>query len=82
MALFFLSCVTLCSQICTFSNGDLDPLAVAGVSNSTNPSVAAVIIKGGAHHLDLRHSNPADTPSVIAARKKYRTLISSWMKEQ
>ena len=58
----------------------IDPWSVGGVKKSTNPSVVVINIEDGAHCFDLRHSNPADTPSVIAARKKERSLIASWIK--
>ena len=66
-------------QIPFFSNGVLDPWSAGGVLKSLSDSLVAIIIEEGAHHLDLRHSNPKDPPSVIEARKREREYFSQWI---
>jgi lysosomal Pro-X carboxypeptidase len=63
-----------------FSNGDLDPWSGGGVyQNITKNSVYSILIRGGAHHLDLRDSNPADPPAVKEARDFEKERIREWI---
>jgi len=63
-----------------FSNGLLDPWSSGGVLKSGEGGVVAIIIPEGAHHLDLRGSNPSDPVSVVQARKQERAYIDKWIK--
>jgi len=63
-----------------FSNGLLDPWSSGSILKPTG-GITTVIIPEGAHHLDLRASNPADPISVIAARKTEKKNISKWIWE-
>ncbi|XP_029188961.2 dipeptidyl peptidase 2-like [Acropora millepora] len=62
-----------------FSNGDLDPWRPGGVLESVSSTLVAVLVKGGAHHLDLRASNPQDPPTVTEARKLELQLIARFL---
>jgi len=64
-----------------FSNGVLDPWSGGGLLKSVSSSIIAILIDQGAHHLDLRSSNPADPPSVIAARETEKSYISKWIRQ-
>jgi len=62
------------------SNGLLDPWSSGGVLYNLSSSTVAVIIPEGAHHLDLRASNPADPVSVRTARYVHRKFIRLWLR--
>lgn len=64
-----------------FSNGDLDPWRYGGVLEAIPgaPSLVPILVKGGAHHLDLRGSDHRDPPAVTAARLLEKTIIQFWL---
>jgi len=62
-----------------FSNGDLDPWRPGGVLQDVSPTLVAVLVKGGAHHLDLRTSNPKDPATVTQAREQELELIQKFI---
>lgn len=64
-----------------FSNGNLDPWSGGGIKTTLAPSLPAIIIEQGAHHLDLRFSSPADPASVTVARQQETNYLASWARE-
>ena len=64
-----------------FSNGQLDPWRPGGITHATAPSVATVIVADAGHHMDLMFSNPADMPSVRAARAVEVEHMHRWVRE-
>jgi len=63
------------------SNGLLDPWHVGGVQETLSETLVAVIIPSGAHHIDLRRENAADTPDVKSARQLEMQKISKWLSQ-
>jgi lysosomal Pro-X carboxypeptidase len=64
-----------------FSNGEFDPWRSGGVLRDLSPSVRALEVDKGAHHLDLFFSNPADPPSVRQVRQAEIEAIRGWVNE-
>ena len=63
-----------------FSNGQYDPWRSGGVVADLSPSLRALEVEHGAHHLDLFFSNPADPPSVRAARDAEVKAMKEWIR--
>lgn len=59
--------------------GDHDPWSAGGSLTDISDTVIAIIVEGGHHHVDLRSSDPADTPSIIAARQREVELIRQFI---
>jgi lysosomal Pro-X carboxypeptidase len=77
-----LMCACVCvpsAAFAVFSNGDLDPWSTGGIMETLNPALPAVVIEEAGHHMDLFFSNPADTPSVLAARAFELKTIQQWL---
>ena len=66
-----------------FTNGHLDPWSGAGVLStiSISNTLIAYVIEDGAHHVDLRGRNSADTPSITAARLLGLELMTKWINQ-
>jgi Serine carboxypeptidase S28 len=64
-----------------YSNGLLDPWHDGGILKNVTDTVVAILIKEGAHHLDLRSSDPRDPQSVIVAREAEVQLIKQFIQE-
>jgi lysosomal Pro-X carboxypeptidase len=66
-----------------FSNGLLDPWSAGGVLDTKgfHPSVVALLIPHGAHHLDLMFSHKSDPLDVKIARQVELMHIDKWIKE-
>ncbi|KAM8822258.1 lysosomal Pro-X carboxypeptidase isoform 1-T1 [Synchiropus picturatus] len=64
-----------------FSNGDLDPWSAGGVALNISDSLVSVLIRDGAHHLDLRFANALDPPSARAARALELHYFQLWIKQ-
>jgi hypothetical protein len=62
-----------------YSNGLLDPWHDGGILKNISDTVVAVLIEDGAHHLDLRSSDPRDPQSVIDARQAEVQLIKEFI---
>jgi len=65
-----------------WSQGEYDPWRGGGVVENINDSLLAVIIEGGAHHLDLFFSHKDDPDSVIAARELEMSQVRKWINEK
>lgn len=64
-----------------WTNGHMDPWSGGGVLESLSDTLIAIVIKDGAHHLDLMWSNPLDPQSVLDARQTQKDNMWKWIGE-
>lgn len=62
-----------------FSNGMMDPWSCFGVFTNRSATVWAFNITDAPHHVDLRHSDPADNNYILDARKFHIQAIKQWL---
>ena len=62
-----------------FSNGEYDPWRAGGVVTDLGPTVRALTVAKGAHHLDLMFSNALDPDSVRAVREAEVDAMRAWI---
>ena len=66
------------------ASGQLDPWRAAGIQDvpkGAPDSIVVRVIENGAHHLDLRESNPMDPSSVVDVRREQKAAIRRWVEE-
>ena len=66
-----------------FSNGLLDPWHGGGFLEGVGAKgreMPAVLVPKGAHHLDLRASDPRDPPGTAEAREREAGYIKEWLR--
>uniref|UniRef100_A0A7S3FTN2 Lysosomal Pro-X carboxypeptidase n=1 Tax=Strombidium rassoulzadegani TaxID=1082188 RepID=A0A7S3FTN2_9SPIT len=65
-----------------FSNGELDPWRAGGVYKFVQFDLPFYVIRGGAHHLDLREPMPEDKETNVGwVRDQETQLIEQWINE-
>lgn len=63
-----------------FSNGNLDPWKAGGVTSFVSIDLPVYIIKGGAHHLDLRTPDDQTDPEDLKwVRQQESEVIGQWV---
>eukprot|EP01064_Diplonema_japonicum_P033751 TRINITY_DN6744_c0_g1_i1.p1 TRINITY_DN6744_c0_g1~~TRINITY_DN6744_c0_g1_i1.p1 ORF type:complete len:492 (+),score=144.60 TRINITY_DN6744_c0_g1_i1:782-2257(+) len=62
-----------------FSNGLRDPWHGGGFLKQVRPSCPVFLMPNGAHHVDLRAANPADTPDITSVRNQEEAIIKKWI---
>eukprot|EP00898_Chlorokybus_atmophyticus_P007647 jgi/Chlat1/7884/Chrsp66S07307 len=65
-----------------FVNGNLDPWTGGAPQNSVSDSIVVIVVEGGAHHYDLRPSDPNDPDSVKNARAQEKEYIRAFVTGQ
>jgi len=66
-----------------FSQGNLDPWHIGGVTKTITggKDLISFIMKGAAHHLDLRYPNKADPVDVTKGREVEDQYVTKWIQE-
>ncbi|CAK9323013.1 unnamed protein product [Citrullus colocynthis] len=64
-----------------FFNGLRDPWSGGGVLKNISSTIMAIVAKEGAHHVDLRFSNPEDPKWLKDVRKQELNIIQDWLSQ-
>jgi len=66
-----------------FSQGNLDPWHLGGVNHDIigGKDMISFVMKGSAHHLDLRYPDPADPIDVVRGRETEDFYVGKWIRE-
>ncbi len=65
-----------------WSNGEDAPWSRGGILQDISPDMEVIVIKGGAHHYDLRlPKEETDTAAVKDARAQETEIIKGWLAE-
>ncbi|KGN59164.1 lysosomal Pro-X carboxypeptidase [Cucumis sativus] len=64
-----------------FFNGLRDPWSGGGVLKNISSTIIAIVAKEGAHHVDLRFSNPDDPKWLKDVRKQEVNIIEDWLSQ-
>jgi hypothetical protein len=65
-----------------FSNGVLDPWLSGGVTEYVNLHLPLYVIKGGAHHLDMRTPTEVDKGTDVEFIRDAETaMLRTWIEE-
>ncbi len=59
----------------------LDPWSGGGVLHSVSDTLKAIVLTKGAHHLDLRASQPDDPTELTQVRKMEMDIMAGWIEE-
>ena len=59
----------------------LSPWRSGGITTNASSSLTSFVIADGAHHVDLFFTDPADPPSITAARAYEVSAFTGWIAE-
>mmetsp|Transcript_67524 Transcript_67524/g.159194 ORF Transcript_67524/g.159194 Transcript_67524/m.159194 type:complete len:125 (-) Transcript_67524:17-391(-) len=60
-----------------YTNGELDPWSYAGLGHSSIPT--SWVIRGSAHHADLRQPLPSDSSYLVETRERVAAQLQEWL---
>lgn len=64
-----------------FSNGLLDPWSSGGVLHNVSDTLTAIVLRSGAHHLDLRAQQSNDPVELSRARGMEISIMIKWIED-
>jgi len=62
-------------------NGEVDPWSGLSILKSPGPEQPVLMVAGASHHAWTHPSSNSDLQSIVDARKKIKTQVAAWLKE-